>query len=462
MNKMSTKISAVFLTMLCAATVHAQHLTPAAIERAHTNLAPSVCIVRYSFEATNRSSGRVTKRNSTTLGLVVRPDGLVMTRGHVQVDNVDPFNVRVTVGEGETEKEYSATVLEKPEDVNVLFLQLQSPTTLNLKAARFSDIEPRIGTPLAIVGILGSSMDYARSVQTRSIGAILTDPRKTFCFDSPLPQGYIGGPAVDSQGRLVGVLGYDLSADEGGDLYIRSGHPLLYSTRLIQPYIDSPPPIPGGESEPEDDAWLGVFTQPLSDDLAIYWSLPPKGGIVISTVMDGSPAAAAGLKRGDIIRSVNGTTLTAKQNREVLGFTRLIREVGAGNDVTFKVLRGGESIELTAKLVERPRSASEAREHEDEIFGLTVRELTTDMRIRLNVAADVSGVLVWRVRSGSWANIAGIRPGTLILNVGDYETPNIESFKEAVTKTAEAKPAEVPVFCLVNQTTSFYRMQPRW
>ena len=456
------RLTAAAALALSSVLAHGQEMAPGAINRAYQKVAPAICVVNYSYEATNRSSGRVTKRNSTILGVIVSPDGLVMARGHMQVDNVEPFNVRVTVGHGDNEKEYPAVVLQKPDDVNVVFLKLQSDEKLSLPYARFSNVTPSIGMPLAIIGILGSSMDYARSVQTRIIGSIVTEPRPTYGFDQPLPQPFIGGPAVDDQGRVVGVLGYELSTGEGGDLYVRSGHPLLFPASLIKPYIDSPPPLPGTVAEDEDDAWLGVFTQPLSDDLAEYWDVPQSGGIVISTVMPGSPAAKAGIQRGDIIQSLNGVALRAKQNDEVLGFTRLVRDVGAGNEVTFKLLRNGEPMEIVAQLVERPRSASEAREYEDEVFGLTVRELTTDMRIRMNVPDDVNGVLVWRVRSGSWADIAGIRPGVLIINLGDHATPDIDAFKVAVEKTAEAKPAEVPVFCLVRQTTGFFRMQPRW
>lgn len=107
---------------------------------------------------------------------------------------------------------------------------------------------------------------------------------------------------------------------------------------------------------------------------------------MVGTVIGPSPAKTAGLKLGDVIVSFNDVPVTAKLDREIVGFTKLVRDTGIGKPVPVKVLRDGKSLDLTLTLTPRPKSARDAGEFEDKIFGLTVREITTDVRILLNLS----------------------------------------------------------------------------
>jgi serine protease Do len=318
-----------------------------------------------------------------------------------------------------------------------------------------------VGEPILTFGILSETLDYARGAFTCRVGAILEKPRRTYCIDSPLRFGFVGGPVVNGLGQAVGVVGFDLTAAEGGDLYIRSGQPLVYQADLFQKYIDEPP------SETEviahgEEAWLGVFTQPLGDDFAEYWNLPKEGGVVVSSIVSGTPAEQAGMKSGDVIVNFNGTPLHCKQDREVIGFTKLVREAGIGKTVPLRVLREGEPLDLQIQLVERPKSAREAGEFKDEKLGLTVREITTDVRIVLNLSEAVKGVIIRRVKSGGAADLANMRPGVIIMNLGDYSITSLDDYKGAIEKIAAQKPKEVTAFCRAGAATGFFRLEPRW
>jgi serine protease Do len=437
-------------------------LSPAVVRAAYERVAPAVAVLRYSSEVTDPSTGEVKKRETRALSLIVSPDGLVMAHGHMQLDNSEPFNIRVIVGQGEDEREYEAVLLKKPDNVNVCFVRIMHDEPLNLPYVTFRRDAPlALGDPLMAIGILGEQMDFNRGVMMCHIGSVLEKPRPTYCFDLRLAFGYVGGPVVNATGDVVGVVGFDLSPNEGGDLYVRHGHPLVFPASLFMEYIDTPP----GESEADDDsedAWLGVMTQPLTDKLAEYWGLPKEGGVVISSIIGGSPAEDAEFLRGDVVVSFNGVHMRAKQDREMLGFTKLVRETGSGAEVAVKVLRDGEPVDLTVTLGGRPKSASEADELDDTVFGLTVRELTTDVRMRLNLPDTVQGVIIRRVERGSWAYLARMRPGVIIMDFGGYPTDNLDAFKEAVAKVSEKAPDEVAVFCRVGPQTGFFRIQPRW
>ena len=96
------------------------------------------------------------------------------------------------------------------------------------------------------------------------------------------------------------------------------------------------------------------------------------------------------------------------------------------------------------------------------VFGLTVRELTTDVRMALNLSEDVQGVIVRRVKSGSAAAIGGIRPGFVILALGGRPSPNLQAFTTAIDAEKKAKNSEVTFFCRIGGNTAFFRLQPRW
>jgi len=214
------------------------NITQATIARVHTDLTPAVCLVTYSAEITNPNTGETTKRDSSALGLIVSPAGLVMAPGHMSLENAEPFNIIVTVGQGDTERKYPATLLKKPEDLNVCFMRLQSDTPLNLPSIHFTrGVQLQIGEPILLLGLLPETLDFARAIFTCRVGAIVEKPRTTYCVDTPLRFGFVGGPVITSQGRVVGVIGFDLTPAEGGDLYVRSGHPLIYQADLFQKYI---------------------------------------------------------------------------------------------------------------------------------------------------------------------------------------------------------------------------------
>ena len=436
--------------------------TQAGIERAYDAVAPAIGLLSYTSEITNPSTGAISKRNQNALGLVVSADGLVMTHGHMLLENTQPVNIVFRIGQGEDEKEYPATLLKKPDDVNMCFLRLESEEPLDLPTVQFArGALLRIGSPIMLIGVLSQTLDYARGLHLCRIGAVLDKPRETYCVDRSVRFGFVAGPVIDTRGKVVGVVGFDLNPSEGGELYIRSGHPLVYQADLFQQYIDNPP----SETEivtSQENAWLGVFSQPLKEDFAEYWGLEKAGGVIVSTVVADSPAAKAGLRSGDIIVEFDHVPVRPKLDREIAQFTKLVRETGVGETVQIALLRDGENVELEITLEERPKPAREASEYTDETFGLTVRELTTDVRIMMNLPENVQGVIIRRVKSGSIGQLAGMRPGIIIMNFGDHPVGNLDDFKTAVEAVAQDQPGEVPVFCRVGAATGFFRLEPRW
>lgn len=453
---------AALLLLLAGAPAFASSIAPAALRDSHARIAPAMGVVRYTAEITNPNTGETSRRDNTALALVVTAGGLALAHGHMALENTRPFNIKVTLGQGASQRDFDAQLLPKPEDVNVVFLLLQSDEALDLPHVR---LDPRariaLGDPVVVFGLLGDTFDNAPAMLDSRVGAVLDEPRATYALSEPIRFNYVGGPVVNARGQVAGVAGFELSRAEGGDLYTRSGHPLIIHAELLADYIANPPahdmPAPH-----EDQAWLGVFTQPLTDDFAEYWDLPQEGGLIVSTVVPGSPAEAAGLRAGDVIVEFGGAPIRVKLDRDVLRFTQLVREQGPGADVEMGILRGGERIAIQATLGARPRTAREAREIEAPAIGLTLREITTDIRIALNLPEQVQGLIVRRVRSGSPAQLARMRAGMILMGVNDTPVRSMDDFAGIMETLRAERPPQVTIFAGIGAATGFFRVEPRW
>lgn len=227
-------------------------------------------------------------------------------------------------------------------------------------------------------------------------------------------------------------------------------------------YINNPPGERLEDDSGTEEAWLGVFTQPLKEEYAEYWGIDKPGGLIVSTLVPDSPAEAAGLQVGDIIRVFDGQPIVAVLDRDVLSFTKMVRAKEAGARLPVEILRDKEPLTIEVILGRRPRSTQEADEYTDETLGIVVRELTQDLRTLFNLGEDVQGVIVRRVISGSAAQIARMQPGIIIMSLGNTAVSSLEDYKEAIAAIEHEKPLDISVFARAGTATGFFRLKPRW
>jgi len=462
---MWTKHAVFFITVtaaLTAAAGAASSFTQESLQNIYAAWSPALCVVKFTQTAIDPRTGEEQQQNGSAVGLIVSPEGLLIANGHLQRENVTTGNFRVVIQRGDEETEYGAALLEKPKDINIAFLKIKSETPLSLPCVRFTrNTRLELGEEVAILGIMGETVDFQRNISVTRISAVLDKPRTAYCLDMPLKLGSVTCPVINTRGEVVGVTGFELSTAEGGDLYTRSGHPMVFHTDLFVQYIDSPP----GESPEKgegEEAWLGVFTQPLKEDYAEYWGIEAPGGLIVSTIVAGSPAADAGFLPGDIIRAFDGQPIDATLDRDVLAFTQMVRAKKPKAVIGVDILREGKPMSLQVTLGVRPRSAQEAGEYTDETLGLVVREITQDLRTVINLGDDVQGVIVRRVISGSPAHVARMQAGVIIMSINNTPVTSLEEYEKGMEAIREAKPAEVSIFARVGTVTGFFRVRPRW
>jgi len=266
-------VSGIICLLTFAPIAWAAPFTSEILQSAYNRWAPALCILKFTQEVTDPRTGELQQQNGTALAVVVSPEGLLLSNGHLQRENISTSNFRAAIQRDGREMEYGAVLLEKPKDINVSFLKITSEEPLNLPFIRFArGASLEIGDEVAILGLMGETMDFHQSLIIARISAVVQEPRTTYCLDNALRLGYVSGPVINSQGEVVGVTGFELSTAEGGDLYTRNGHPMVFQTDLFIDYVDRPP-AERSDTNTADEAWLGVLTQPLAEDYAEYWGL---------------------------------------------------------------------------------------------------------------------------------------------------------------------------------------------
>jgi len=160
---------------------------------------------------------------------------------------------------------------------------------------------------------------------------------------------------------------------------------------------------------------LGVYIQDMTKDLAESFGLDKAQGILVTQVMDDSPASKAGLKRGDVIEKLNGEDVG-----KVAEFRNHIAMTTPDTKVRLDILRDGKEKQLTVTIGKLEKSAEEGTQGKSEgempKLGLRLQALTPDLAAQLGYQNE-KGVLVVAVDSGSPADLAGIQRGDLIQEI---------------------------------------------
>ena len=232
--------------------------------------------------------------------------------------------------------------------------------------------------------------------------------------------------------------------------------------------LETQPPKGGGQELPRP--WLGAQTQVLTPTVAEALGMKGTQGFRVARVLPGGPGAKAGLQVGDVITHVDGEALKASQEQDGEILKRKIEDMDVGADAKLTLLRDGKKTELTVGLEEAPETAADADKAKDEVLEFQVRELTymdyvehTDKAPPAKgEASELQGLVVAEVSPGGWANVNGLQGGDILLSYHDQPTTTIQQFKDAVKKTAEARPKIVKLFVRRERSTSFVFVQPDW
>lgn len=176
--------------------------------------------------------------------------------------------------------------------------------------------------------------------------------------------------------------------------------------------------------------WLGVTIQDVKDDLAEYYGIQGKKGVLVADVVPGDPADQAGIQPKDIITEVNGQKVNT--SREL---TNLAATLGIGDIAKVTVWRNGQQKTVDVKIGKRPLimsavSKNQRKEKEGQ-YGFKVTDLTPEIARRFNIK-ESAGVIVIGVAPNSKADSAGIQQGDLIIEINHQNVASVKDFNNLI------------------------------
>jgi serine protease Do len=375
-------------------------------------------------------------------GVIVRADGYILTNNHV-VDGADRVKVELTDG-----RSFDAKVVgtDAPSDLAVLKIDGSKLHTLPLadsEKVRVGDVVLALGNPLGIgqtvtMGIVSAK---GRATPTRAPNESYQDFIQT---DAPINEGNSGGALVNTQGELIGINSQILSTS-GGNIGIGFAIPANMAHNVMTQLIDHGNVRRG---------LLGVTVQAVTPDIARSLNIENARGVLVNSITPGGAAEKAGLRRGDIITSINGAAV-----KDTNSLRNEISQMMPGTDVKVALLREGKEQTVNVHLGELPASRAESADARQSGStsgsGLAVEPLTRDTARQLGVKA-ATGLVVTEVEPSSRAADAGLREGDVIEEVDGAKVTTADGLRSALGKSART-----PALLLVHrgETTRYVTIE---
>ncbi|MEL6371483.1 MAG: Do family serine endopeptidase [Pseudomonadota bacterium] len=360
-------------------------------------------------------------------GFFIDGKGHVVTNHHV-IDEADIIKIRLADGE---ELDAELVGADPLTDLAVLKVEPNKGQSFvefadNVKL-RVGETVVAIGNPFGLGGTVTSGIVSAIGGQDRQ-GQFLDFIQ----IDAPINRGNSGGPTFDLKGRVVGV-NRAIYSPNGGSVGIGFAIPAKVAQSTVDQLISDGRVTRG---------WLGVELLPVNTSIAAALGRESTEGALVNNVLDGTPAAKAGLEPGDLITEIEGRAIESSTD-----LSRTVANYAPGEKVKVNVLRDGKDKIVNVTLGERDANPGQvdatpaANDNKDKMasmLGLRLYDLGDEERARFRVPDDIDGVVVGNVRRGSSAAEAGLRTGAVILEV---EGQNVSSTDDLRKKIEQAEGA---------------------
>jgi len=288
---------------------------------------------RFFFGGRNGTSRQLSGVGS---GVIITPDGYVLTNNHV-IAQMDDIEVMLTDGR----KARALVIGTDPEtDLAVLKINLAPLPVIafgDSASLEVGDVVLAIGNPFGVGQTVTSGIVSALGRNQLGINTF----ENFIQTDAAINPGNSGGALVDAHGLLMGI-NTAIYSRSGGNMGIGFAIPASTARQVMESLIRDGRVTRG---------WIGVEPRDLTPDIAQTLSVPTSRGVLITGVLQGGPAAAGGMRPGDVVTRVAG--------HEVENTAQLLSEVAAlrpQSAASISVLRADQQLEIQVRVGERPRA----------------------------------------------------------------------------------------------------------
>ena len=349
-------------------------------------------------------------------GFIVNKEGYILTNAHV-IDGAD--SITVTLADGR-EFEAEQVGVDPTFDLGVIKIKASDLPTLDLgdsDALQVGEYVMAIGNPYGLEHTVTLGVVSAKN---RSIHAGDLNFQGFLQTDAAINPGNSGGPLLNAEGKVVGINSAIIPFAQG----IGFAVPSNMARQVLQDLM---------KYGKVNRGWLGVYIQPVTREIAETYGLDSPRGALVSDIMPKSPAEKAGIRRGDIITSVDGKRVEQSQD-----LVFMIRQHLAGNTVDLEVFRNGKSEILPVRLdflggnEEAPKVSTESLE---EKIGIVIEPLSSREARSKNLT---EGMKIQKVLPNSKAKRVGLRKGDVVLEINGQSVSDETSWKRAMEKVHNA------------------------
>jgi serine protease Do len=358
-------------------------------------------------------------------GVIVEANGLIITNNHV-VSKADEIRVFLS-----DKREFKGKLIGTDTKTDIAIVKIEATGLPTVPWADSDQLEVgeyvlAVGSPFGLTQTV--TMGIVSAVGRASMG--IAEYEDFIQTDAAINPGNSGGALVNVRGELVGI-NTAIFSQSGGNMGIGFAVPSNLSRTVMDQLVRTGKVVRG---------WLGVAIQDLSPELATQFGITDTKGVLVSDVMEDSPARKAGFERADVITEYDGKPMDSPTH-----LRNAVAQTPIGKRVSVKLIRDKKPKTIEVTIVEQPKSlgqpgAEESRESAAPtgiLSDIDVRELTEELATRYGLKASDRGVVVIRVKSGSTAEEMGVREGDLILEVNRKAVTSLKSYEHAASGLAK-------------------------
>ncbi|MEA5115343.1 MAG: DegQ family serine endoprotease [Geobacteraceae bacterium] len=376
-----------------------------------------------------RSRPQYRRETSLGSGFLINKDGYILTNDHV-VRDAETIKVKLS-----NEKVYDGKIVGEDPKTDLAVIKINAREAFPFAVLGDSD-KLRVGQWAVAIG---NPFGLDR---TFTVGVISATGRSNMGIetyedfiqtDASINPGNSGGPLLNIYGEVIGINTAIVAAGQGIGFAI----PINMAKHVVEQLVSK-----GSVSR----GWLGVSIQPVTDEIASSFGMKKAAGALVNGVVEGGPAAKAGIRQGDIITGIDG-----REVKDVQQLQRVVADTPIGKKVELTVFREGKPLKLQLVLGNADSAgARQARPEEQPSvwLGMTVDDLPRELRMR-----GMSGVFISGIDPEGAAAEAGLQRGDIILSVNGRKIATIADYNKVVSESIKKRSA---VFLIRRGNASIY------
>jgi serine protease Do len=374
---------------------------------------------------------RQRKERSLGSGFIIESSGLIITNNHV-VEGADEIKVKTSNG-----KSYLAKIVGTDPKTEIALIKIKPDKSLSATLLGDSDSLSVGDWVVAVGNPFGLEQTVTAGIVSAKGRVIGSGPYDNFIqTDASINPGNSGGPLFDTSGKVVGINTAIVPAGQGIGFAI----PINMAKDII-PQLKDKGKVTRG--------WLGLLIQEVTPEMMEMFNLKREEGALVADIVPDGPAGKAGIKRGDVIISYDGKTISDFQE-----LSRRAAMTKVGKKVKVIAVRSGKKKTFTVFIGEFPDKEPGAMYKEtSKELGLSLQNITPKLAQSFGLDKDQKGALVANVEMGSPAHEAGVRQGDIIIEVNRQPVENVG---EAIEVIAEAEEEKSVLFLIKREKSTLY------